>query len=135
MESCSSCNAGHFLDSSLCPSNVCSCSNGVGATGTNCPSNGAALCTSCNDDFELENGSCEEVSQGVPGLCVSNCPDDSLIQLCADTVPTDVVFVVDGSSSVGQDDFDRSIDFLGNVCSAMDISPTTTRVALVQYSR
>ena len=41
-----------------CHLRSCSCSNGAGSTGTNCPSDGAAFCASCTAGFIRENGVC-----------------------------------------------------------------------------
>ena len=46
----------------------------------------------------------------------------------------DVLFLIDGSGSVGQSRFDATMDFVEAVTDSMDIRPGATRVALVQYS-
>ena len=46
----------------------------------------------------------------------------------------DLVFVVDSSSSLSQDDFNRALYFVDQVASGFKISPTDTQVALITYS-
>ena len=46
----------------------------------------------------------------------------------------DLVFLVDGSGSVGQTNFDTQIQFLSDIIASLDISPTGSRVAMFQYS-
>ena len=42
----------------------CACTNGVAASGKECPKNGEALCAKCNFGFELKNGSCSACPSG-----------------------------------------------------------------------
>ena len=58
---------------------------------------------------------------------------DPLMDICNDT-PMDLVFVVDGSGSVGQSNFDKQIEFAKRVTEYMTISPIDTRIGMVQYS-
>lgn len=46
----------------------------------------------------------------------------------------DLVFIVDGSWSVGYADFDTAKNWLINITSSFDIGPAYTQVAVVQYS-
>lgn len=59
-----------------------------------------------------------------------------LQQTCRESGGLDVVFVVDGSGSVGQSNFDTQIEFLKQVTAAMNIGSgaNDTRVAFMQYS-
>ncbi|XP_043921730.1 collagen alpha-1(XXI) chain-like [Protopterus annectens] len=50
------------------------------------------------------------------------------------TAENDLVFIVDGSWSVGYTDFDKAKAWLINVISGFDIGPLYTHVAVVQYS-
>ncbi|XP_056377095.1 collagen alpha-1(XXI) chain-like [Hyla sarda] len=50
------------------------------------------------------------------------------------TAVNDLVFIVDGSWSVGYADFDTAKNWLVNITSSFDIGPTYTQVAVVQYS-
>ena len=58
-----------------------------------------------------------------------------LQQQCAAADAMDIVFLVDGSGSVGQENFDTQIEFLKGVTAAMDIGPgeNQTRIAFMQY--
>ena len=51
----SSCDAGWKVSAgkAKCAANQCSCVNGVGASETKCPSDGALNCESCNPGFKL----------------------------------------------------------------------------------
>ncbi|KAM4689684.1 uncharacterized protein O3C94_007714 [Discoglossus pictus] len=50
------------------------------------------------------------------------------------TAVNDLVFIVDGSWSVGYTDFDTAKNWLINVTSSFDIGPLYSQVAVVQYS-
>ncbi|XP_075441860.1 uncharacterized protein LOC142487059 [Ascaphus truei] len=56
------------------------------------------------------------------------------IQAGCRTAVNDLVFVVDGSWSVGFTDFDTAKNWLINVTSSFDIGPSYTQVAVIQYS-
>ena len=47
---------------------------------------------------------------------------------------SDVVFVVDSSSSIWYDDFQRIKEFLVSVVDAMDVDTGTTHVGFIQFS-
>lgn len=49
------------------------------------------------------------------------------------TTKLELVFVVDGSSSVSREDFGLAKQWIHNMTQNFDISPYTTRVAVVQY--
>nr|SPP68595.1 vWFA1-like domain containing protein vWFA59 [Colubraria reticulata] len=49
--------------------------------------------------------------------------------------PTEMVFLLDSSNSVYQPDFQLQLDFLIDVIGQFDISPTTTQVAAVTFSK
>ena len=57
-------------DESTCAANVCSCTNGVRASGAKCASDGAKVCESCNSGFKLrsDNTACD----GKVGVSVLN---------------------------------------------------------------
>nr|XP_032803715.1 vitrin isoform X5 [Petromyzon marinus] len=62
------------------------------------------------------------------------CDTDQL--LCSKTClnSADIAFVVDGSSSVGYNNFRTVLEFVANISQAFDISDTATRIGLVQYT-
>jgi len=47
---------------------------------------------------------------------------------------SDVVFAVDASSSVGEDDFQRALDFIRDVVSSLDIDGGNNRVSVLSFS-
>ncbi|KAM4026814.1 uncharacterized protein ACNLHF_022675 [Anomaloglossus baeobatrachus] len=60
--------------------------------------------------------------------------DDEDAQAGCRTAVNDLVFIVDGSWSVGYADFDTAKNWLINITSSFDIGPSYTQVAVVQYS-
>ncbi|XP_057689800.1 collagen alpha-6(VI) chain isoform X1 [Corythoichthys intestinalis] len=57
-----------------------------------------------------------------------------LLPECAKATIADVVFVVDGSTSIGDADFQEVREFLRAMVSGFDIGPDKVRVGLAQYS-
>ncbi|XP_056236931.1 collagen alpha-6(VI) chain-like isoform X1 [Seriola aureovittata] len=57
-----------------------------------------------------------------------------LSQECARATVADIVFLIDGSSSIGQANFEAGQQFLRSVVSGLDIGPDKVRVGLAQYS-
>ncbi|XP_062859813.1 von Willebrand factor A domain-containing protein 2 [Trichomycterus rosablanca] len=53
------------------------------------------------------------------------------VMQCSATL--DVVFLMDGSSSVGKGSFERSRHCVLKLCEALDISPTMVRVGVIQF--
>merc|ERR1719499_2412502 len=64
----------------------------------------------------------------------TNNPSVAPTQACTVENPLDLVFVVDGSSSVGADGFALSKQFVGEVADRFTISASDTRVGVVQFS-
>ena len=62
---CTSCFPGFHLDptTTKCVENICTCENGVGATGLDCPDQSKSNCLSCNNGSYLKNGQCVESNQ------------------------------------------------------------------------
>ncbi|CAI5769701.1 collagen alpha-1(XII) chain isoform X1 [Podarcis lilfordi] len=56
------------------------------------------------------------------------------LQRCSLSAVTDLVFLVDGSWSVGRNNFKYILDFIVTLVSAFDIGEDKTRVGIVQYS-
>ena len=46
------------MSNNACPENQCTCSNGVGATDTTCPTHGTEFCISCNSGYTLTGNQC-----------------------------------------------------------------------------
>ncbi|XP_076592743.1 collagen alpha-6(VI) chain [Chaetodon auriga] len=57
-----------------------------------------------------------------------------LTQECAKATVADIVFLVDGSSSIGISNFQEVRQFLRSVVTGLDIGPDKVRVGLAQYS-
>ncbi|KAG7217829.1 hypothetical protein INR49_009317 [Caranx melampygus] len=57
-----------------------------------------------------------------------------LSQECARATVADIVFLIDGSSSIGIANFEAGKNFLRSVVSGLDIGPDKVRVGLAQYS-
>ncbi|XP_034029371.1 collagen alpha-6(VI) chain [Thalassophryne amazonica] len=53
---------------------------------------------------------------------------------CAKASIADIVFLIDGSSSIGIDNFQKVQQFLRSVIEGLDIGPDKVRVGLAQYS-
>ncbi|XP_010132453.1 PREDICTED: von Willebrand factor A domain-containing protein 2, partial [Buceros rhinoceros silvestris] len=55
-------------------------------------------------------------------------------QLMHCSAPLDVLFLLDGSYSIGKGSFERSKHFAGKLCDALDIRPDRVRVGMIQFS-
>ncbi|NXX37720.1 VWA2 protein, partial [Tricholaema leucomelas] len=55
-------------------------------------------------------------------------------QLMQCSASLDVLFVLDGSYSIGKGSFERSKHFAGKLCDAFDIHPDRVRVGMIQFS-
>ncbi|XP_072524587.1 uncharacterized protein, partial [Salminus brasiliensis] len=60
--------------------------------------------------------------------------DQEDVQAGCSTTPNDLVYIIDGSSSLGVADFDTAKRWLINITSSFDVSSRHTQVAVVQYS-
>uniref|UniRef100_A0AAY4BGD4 Collagen alpha-1(XXI) chain n=1 Tax=Denticeps clupeoides TaxID=299321 RepID=A0AAY4BGD4_9TELE len=60
--------------------------------------------------------------------------EDEDVRAGCSTAVNDLVYIIDGSWSVGLTDFDTAKRWLVNITSGFDISPYYTQVAVVQYS-
>ena len=47
--------------------------------------------------------------------------------------PRDIIFILDSSGSISDEDFGRALMFTTRIVSLLDISQTQTKVALVNY--
>ncbi|XP_030623487.1 collagen alpha-1(XXI) chain [Chanos chanos] len=66
--------------------------------------------------------------------CLQATEEDDDLRAGCSTAVNDLVYIVDGSWSVGYDDFDTAKRWLVNITSGFDISSLYTQVAVVQYS-
>jgi hypothetical protein len=73
-DGCFYCNNGKC--SNTAPSPICTCTDGTGATGTDCPPNGGEVCASCNSGYTLNDKKCvkDKPAQPIP----ANCPTTTL---------------------------------------------------------
>ena len=66
-----------------CETKECACQNGVGATGSACPTNGGAKCASCNGDHRLVGTTCEPLTVCTPGQYETVAPTTTDDRQCA----------------------------------------------------
>uniref|UniRef100_A0A8C5NMV2 von Willebrand factor A domain containing 2 n=1 Tax=Junco hyemalis TaxID=40217 RepID=A0A8C5NMV2_JUNHY len=55
-------------------------------------------------------------------------------QLMQCSASLDVLFLLDGSYSIGKGSFERSKHFAGKLCDALDVHPDRVRVGMIQFS-
>uniref|UniRef100_A0A3B4AKC1 Collagen alpha-1(XXI) chain n=1 Tax=Periophthalmus magnuspinnatus TaxID=409849 RepID=A0A3B4AKC1_9GOBI len=67
-------------------------------------------------------------------LVSSAVEDEDNVRAGCSTAQNDLVYIVDGSWSVGPEDFEIAKQWLVNITSNFDISPQYTQVGVVQYS-
>nr|WNX29079.1 CREWS-A3 [Colubraria reticulata] len=67
-----------------------------------------------------------------PEVCAAKAPIMEPVELCKH--PVELVFLVDMSNSVNPSDFPFMMDFVIEVIELFDISPSTTRVAVVSFN-
>ncbi|XP_070768097.1 collagen alpha-6(VI) chain-like [Enoplosus armatus] len=67
-------------------------------------------------------------------IAASSCGIAALTAECENATVADIVFLVDGSSSIGSDNFREVRYFLSNIIEALDIGPNKVRIGVAQYS-
>ncbi|XP_029404114.1 matrilin-2 isoform X3 [Mus pahari] len=90
---------------------------------------------------------CQEVKHGCEHLCVSSgesyvcrclegfrlAEDGKHCRRCTEG-PIDLVFVIDGSKSLGEENFETVKHFVTGIIDSLAVSPKAARVGLLQYS-
>uniref|UniRef100_A0A8C0BRP5 Matrilin 2 n=1 Tax=Buteo japonicus TaxID=224669 RepID=A0A8C0BRP5_9AVES len=90
---------------------------------------------------------CNSVDHGCEHICVNTedsyickCHEDFILREDGKTCrrctegPVDLVFVIDGSKSLGEDNFEIVKQFVSGILDSLEISPKAARVGLLQYS-
>ena len=114
---CESCDRGFYEKRWKCLKNKCTCKNGRPAMGRNCHLHNSEKCLSCNSaNFVLTRG-----------MCLTK-------EKACKQAPLDLVFLIDGSHSVEDEEFEKQVRFLLAMTKKFDVSADAARIGLVQYN-
>uniref|UniRef100_A0A8D0BPW9 Matrilin 2 n=1 Tax=Salvator merianae TaxID=96440 RepID=A0A8D0BPW9_SALMN len=120
-----------------------------------CVNTGDSYTCKCREGFILtQDGKtcrykdfCKSVQHGCEHICMNNnssyickCQEGFILEENGKTCrrctegPVDLVFVIDGSKSLGENKFEMVKEFVLGILDTLTISPKAARVGLVQYS-
>ena len=136
---CGKCDSEFVLENGVCnPAPVksqCSCNNGTGVVDFDCNNGAKTECEKCNAGYTMDtSGSCVMPVSGarITSHKVFN-TEAELKEYCKDSV-FDLTIIVDGSGSVWPTNYAKSVDWVASLLRPFNISPSSARVTLMQYS-